>query len=162
MYRLWSQFHSYWTKARPAEAPLLPRVTEFIHQEVTEVLSEDEGILFLCYMPERCYFVSTLYARMLLFCFYVICQKGVILLLCYMHFVYSVDEELETLTENDGSSDTEPEPSTNGDAADGASAELQYDHLHQVLLRITYSQKLHYVKKRMPLVMLEQTSKTNV
>mgnify|MGYP000264147767 CR=1 FL=1 len=79
-----------------------------------------------------------------------------------MHFVYSVDEELETLTENDGSSDTEPEPSTNGDAADGASAELQYDHLHQVLLRITYSQKLHYVKKRMPLVMLEQTSKTNV
>ena len=81
MYRLWSQFHSYWTKARPAEAPLLPRVTEFIHQEVTEVLSEDEGILFLCYMPERCYFVSTLYARMLLFCFYVICQKGAILVL---------------------------------------------------------------------------------
>ncbi|XP_052783611.1 TPR and ankyrin repeat-containing protein 1-like [Mya arenaria] len=42
MYRLWSQFHKYWMKAREADAPLLPRCVEFVHQEMVEILSEDE------------------------------------------------------------------------------------------------------------------------
>ena len=33
MYRLWSKFHSYWSLAKKADAPLLPRCVEFAHTE---------------------------------------------------------------------------------------------------------------------------------
>ena len=34
VYRLWSKFHGYWTMAREADAPLLPRACEFVKTEV--------------------------------------------------------------------------------------------------------------------------------
>ncbi|KAK3609568.1 hypothetical protein CHS0354_019581 [Potamilus streckersoni] len=36
LYRLWSQFLSYWTKAKEAGAPLLPRTLEYFHHEEEE------------------------------------------------------------------------------------------------------------------------------
>ncbi|KAL3888661.1 hypothetical protein ACJMK2_001026 [Sinanodonta woodiana] len=43
LYRLWSQFLSYWTKAKEAGAPLLPRVLEYFHHEEEEEKEEEEG-----------------------------------------------------------------------------------------------------------------------
>ncbi|XP_045164107.2 TPR and ankyrin repeat-containing protein 1-like [Mercenaria mercenaria] len=43
LYRLWSQFHSYWNKAKAADAPLLPRCIEFIHEEAEETSTDEES-----------------------------------------------------------------------------------------------------------------------
>lgn len=36
LYRLWSQFLSYWSKAKDADAPLLPRCMQFVQQGAPE------------------------------------------------------------------------------------------------------------------------------
>ncbi|XP_052214395.1 TPR and ankyrin repeat-containing protein 1-like isoform X2 [Dreissena polymorpha] len=44
MYRLWSQFQTYWSKAKDAGAPILPRCVEFVHDEpIEEDNSNEEG-----------------------------------------------------------------------------------------------------------------------
>ena len=47
LYRLWSQFHNYWSAAKEADAPLLPRCVEFVHTEgePEDSESDEEGKL---------------------------------------------------------------------------------------------------------------------
>ncbi|WAR27587.1 TRNK1-like protein, partial [Mya arenaria] len=42
LYRLWSQFHAYWMKAREADAPLLPRCVESVNQSVSDILYDNQ------------------------------------------------------------------------------------------------------------------------